>query len=522
MESNCWTALAQVTVTSGRYRSPMEPLSRLFVGPLPPDVIDALRSDNPDALVSPTPSETLLHAAALLRATRCCRSLLSLHNASLQLQQRVHGWTPISVAAFVGCNDTLAALGVSGGVIGAVGLNGAGRSVSLRAPLAAVNEYRPTKSHPPLIRAWELHATPSILSLTRATPAFVLAELTVASASGVVAMDTLQHLADGSYSVQLDAFDFVISVQVLDRVTRKAVGFAVAPSAMMAPAAASAGVAAGADAALDTLAGELLLPICSGTAVLPTGDLVSLRFMLVRKYCQAHRPSPDTVSSAATVDTATPAVNFSSIAPVDSWVALVAARNHDVWGHRGSGSEGNAVVVEPESTDVDACMVTRRRTHVQENSLLSFAEGWRAGASFVELDVHLTRDAVPVVHHDFGVIVRAAGAANVRVPVGHLTAAQFLALDPQPAAGVGAAPDEFEAAADAKRTGDSGDAGGPHRFVTRVRRSISLGAQVPRQAATSETSFSSCRIRDRFCTLREVMMSIPRGHGVNIEVRRYL
>ncbi len=53
-------------------------------------------------------------------------------------------------------------------------------------------------------------------------------------------------------------------------------------------------------------------------------------------------------------------------------------RRNRIWvhGHRGSAS-----------------------TH-PENTLASFQEGYRAGADFVELDVHLSADGVPVVFHD--------------------------------------------------------------------------------------------------------------------------
>jgi glycerophosphoryl diester phosphodiesterase len=79
--------------------------------------------------------------------------------------------------------------------------------------------------------------------------------------------------------------------------------------------------------------------------------------------------------------------------------------------------------------------------HALENSLLSFS---LAGArfpslDFVELDVQLTRDGVPIVHHDWTVLVQAQSCTpsplvSLRVPLSALTFAQLSALAPQPLA----------------------------------------------------------------------------------------
>jgi glycerophosphoryl diester phosphodiesterase len=55
-----------------------------------------------------------------------------------------------------------------------------------------------------------------------------------------------------------------------------------------------------------------------------------------------------------------------------------------------------------------------------ENTLSSFAEAFSQGADAIELDVHVTRDGVPVVHHDpaFG---RLTGGLHDGVPLASLT-----------------------------------------------------------------------------------------------------
>src|SRR4051794_1955552 len=101
-------------------------------------------------------------------------------------------------------------------------------------------------------------------------------------------------------------------------------------------------------------------------------------------------------------------------------------------GHRGSGADNAALAVGgPLLRD------RAYRSHVLENTLLSLCEASRAGADMVEFDVQLPRDGVCVIHHDWGVVVPIPSAAAtdttaaLRVPVGHLTLAQFKALRPQ-------------------------------------------------------------------------------------------
>eukprot|EP01112_Ceratiomyxa_fruticulosa_P013024 TRINITY_DN3639_c0_g1_i1.p1 TRINITY_DN3639_c0_g1~~TRINITY_DN3639_c0_g1_i1.p1 ORF type:complete len:1340 (-),score=321.57 TRINITY_DN3639_c0_g1_i1:88-4107(-) len=60
-------------------------------------------------------------------------------------------------------------------------------------------------------------------------------------------------------------------------------------------------------------------------------------------------------------------------------------------GHRGSGAE-NAQRYQSGSF---------RRSHVKENTILSFITASSLGAQYVEFDVHLTKDLVPVIYHDF-------------------------------------------------------------------------------------------------------------------------
>jgi glycerophosphodiester phosphodiesterase len=92
-------------------------------------------------------------------------------------------------------------------------------------------------------------------------------------------------------------------------------------------------------------------------------------------------------------------------------------------GHRGSGADGSYRSV--------------RRQRVLENSHASFSLA-ATTLPFVELDVQLSRDGVPVVYHDWLVRLDARGARGggddvaLRIPIGHLSAAQLRAISVLP------------------------------------------------------------------------------------------
>ena len=79
-------------------------------------------------------------------------------------------------------------------------------------------------------------------------------------------------------------------------------------------------------------------------------------------------------------------------------------------------------------TDAGARPVIGHRgdpAHAPENTLESFARAIAAGADALELDVHLTQDGVPVVHHD----ARLERTTGARGPLAGHTLAQLAALD---------------------------------------------------------------------------------------------
>ncbi|KAK7206378.1 glycerophosphocholine phosphodiesterase Gde1 [Myxozyma melibiosi] len=86
------------------------------------------------------------------------------------------------------------------------------------------------------------------------------------------------------------------------------------------------------------------------------------------------------------------------------WKSLTNTR---VIGHRGLGKNSTA----------------RKSLQLGENTLQSFIAAANLGASYVEFDVQLTRDHVPVIYHDFLV-----AETGIDVPMHALTLEQFLAV----------------------------------------------------------------------------------------------
>lgn len=87
------------------------------------------------------------------------------------------------------------------------------------------------------------------------------------------------------------------------------------------------------------------------------------------------------------------------------WKSLVSTR---VIGHRGLGKNMN----------------TKKSLQLGENTVESFIAAASLGASYVEFDVQLTKDSIPVVYHDFLV-----AESGVDIPMHELTLEQFLDLN---------------------------------------------------------------------------------------------
>jgi glycerophosphodiester phosphodiesterase len=166
-----------------------------------------------------------------------------------------------------------------------------------------------------------------------------------------------------------------------------------------------------------------------------------------------------------------------------------------VIGHRGLGKN----------------MASRNSLQLGENTIQSFIAAANLGASYVEFDVQLTKDHVPVIYHDFLV-----SETGIDAPVHTLTLDQFLEL------GKGRHRNALPESVDANR-----DSSIPPR-----QRSMSVGGSLYDPAELTEKikhtrdfkkkgfkgNTRGEHIQAPFATLEELFKKIPTPVGFNIEL----
>mmetsp|Transcript_12182 Transcript_12182/g.24947 ORF Transcript_12182/g.24947 Transcript_12182/m.24947 type:complete len:769 (-) Transcript_12182:86-2392(-) len=160
-------------------------------------------------------------------------------------------------------------------------------------------------------------------------------------------------------------------------------------------------------------------------------------------------------------------------------------------GHRGLGRSYRNV---PEQASV------------RENTLLSFSEAGKLGAEYVELDVMLTKDRVPVVFHDFDIGIKgdakkfesnlrgggAGGRQSLAVQISELTLAQLKAL---------------------KTTGtDSEDFASHGQSIKSFKSGLDLFEAGMKGGGDKEELVS-------VPTLEQLLTSLPQWLGLNIEIK---
>lgn len=153
-----------------------------------------------------------------------------------------------------------------------------------------------------------------------------------------------------------------------------------------------------------------------------------------------------------------------------------------VVGHRGNGMNGH-VNKGPGFS-------------VRENTLASFRKAYAAGVRWVELDVQITKDGVPVVWHDDYVVlscpkyVGPRGVGVVRNELSDLSLSEFRAAGPL-----------WERRSAAPTTGACG-----------LMRAVGL------PGAKKDVAWD-CAHEDRLPTLEEVLLELPEDLGLNLELK---
>ncbi|KAK9467672.1 GDPD-domain-containing protein [Lipomyces arxii] len=187
------------------------------------------------------------------------------------------------------------------------------------------------------------------------------------------------------------------------------------------------------------------------------------------------------------------------------WKSLTTTR---VIGHRGLGKNDTA----------------RKSLQLGENTLQSFIAAANLGASYVEFDVQLTRDHVPVIYHDFLV-----AETGIDVPMHALTLDQFLSVSerrtPKPQSR-NISPRRGESRNTSSTTVDSDS--------RPVRRHRSLSLEMDDLDSEYSERLKSTRdfqrkgfkgnsrglsIQAPFTTLEEVFKTLPKNVGFNIECK---
>ncbi|GIJ97977.1 hypothetical protein Aspvir_000085 [Aspergillus viridinutans] len=160
---------------------------------------------------------------------------------------------------------------------------------------------------------------------------------------------------------------------------------------------------------------------------------------------------------------------------------------------------------------------TANRSHLQlgENTMESFCLAAKQGASYVEFDVQLTRDLVPVLYHDFSL-----SESGTDIPVHDLTVEQFM----------------YVSKLQSPRTTavSTLDAREPHRARNPHTRSWSLteedGPRTQeihdrlkhtvdfRNKGFKPNTRGDC-IQDTFATLEDVLTKLPESIGLNVEIK---
>lgn len=206
-------------------------------------------------------------------------------------------------------------------------------------------------------------------------------------------------------------------------------------------------------------------------------------------------------------------------------------------GHRGCGSDSSANL----------------GTRARENTLLSFQLAHKLGADYVEFDVQLSADGVPVIYHDWGVLVPVPGCLPVRVPVGKLGSTQLQSFHaPEILNGAGLRNEGVALSYSRQPTSPAAAFDSCNGFSRNVRTCAALGLDLPQ--ATSRTpahlgwmsmngfsgpqgsqrsqqarAASRCAyslqqdyrygMHDRFTTLEALLLALPTSLGFNIELK---
>lgn len=183
------------------------------------------------------------------------------------------------------------------------------------------------------------------------------------------------------------------------------------------------------------------------------------------------------------------------------WRSLVSTR---VIGHRGLGKNFNS----------------KKSLQLGENTVESFIAAASLGASYVEFDVQLTKDNIPVVYHDFLV-----AETGVDIPMHELTLEQFLDLnnverhmDVVNRKDRRRSLDDLESGVNKTPFDDTSTKGGAHEDVSKLLENRMRLTRTYKKN-NFKGNFRGHSIASSFVTLKELFKKIPPNVGFNIECK---
>lgn len=165
------------------------------------------------------------------------------------------------------------------------------------------------------------------------------------------------------------------------------------------------------------------------------------------------------------------------------WKSLTTSR---VIGHRGLGKN----------------TLSQQSLQLGENTVESFIQAANLGASYVEFDVQLTRDRVPVIYHDFVV-----GDSGFDIPMHNLSLEQFMNIHMPQATQTqeeGSKPRRSMSVYDAKET-----------FMEMHKMALTKDFK----AKGYKGNVRGHSIQSKFATLEELFKTLPVSVGFNIECK---
>ncbi|KAJ5690318.1 hypothetical protein N7462_004710 [Penicillium macrosclerotiorum] len=165
-----------------------------------------------------------------------------------------------------------------------------------------------------------------------------------------------------------------------------------------------------------------------------------------------------------------------------------------VIGHRGLGKN----------------MASRKSLQLGENTVQSFIAAANLGASYVEFDVQLTKDHVPVIYHDFLV-----SETGIDAPVHTLTLDQFLELGKGRHRSV--LPEGVDVTGDLGPRQRSMSVGGSEYNPAELTEKIKHTRDFKKKGFKGNTRGE--HIQAPFATLEELFKKIPTPVGFNIELK---